>query len=1767
MSEGLIPLKAKDFRRLPHNLRYAYDGNLFFTLTWEGSDEIDHYILQTNVSSEEINTTTASYQFDMSNQSVFSILIIAKDANNEELGAVADERNLYTMKLYPPYLCDGIIPAISGDFNNWDTMEMSAAKDWNDKAYYTTSFLANYGDNYKIRGNDNTWDYVVLEWYDKKWNEYTYSPLDYWSRTITHDFSYSMVFRMGKCVPPDLKQVKATVLVPTDANMDVTNGLWICWWKGLEYIDEKTTPRHVEKMTALEGNKFEAVFSPEDCVYNYYFLNTENINAGNRQRTYEKSRMTDAEICYEVIRNDNDYGWINLIKDADCSRTDHDYRPTDLKAENIARDTVLFSWKASDAVSSFNFVGYDSIGNQLFSQRVSASSITGNTYRYALRNAEPIHVAYWKLYAGVNIPNYGSVNYPAQGEGFDIQGDARKPHNLTISDDGDNKYTIRWEGDSEVHHYRVHLNKDTVVTETSCQFTLEDNEYYSVTVYAFSEDESVQYGYIYNNFNTNVQEPRDLTMRFYLPKDNGFIGEAGGALKWRDATFVGDHIIALEPDAEAHHWYSAVIKDFKRNSVRISLLNAPTAEQATAEVTYNYTIASDEDFAPASESEGKWTLYRMAGFYPHDYKPFDLQLTQEYNRLKFAWAVKDTANEYSLYAYKNGERLFSTWRYANDGLEYTYTLNNTEEVTITWYVSASPNWNEHIALRAYGEPFIAAPSPFLPKNLKAVDNNDGTFTFSWSPAENDSVKMYTLQVYDPAGSQLIYEGSLNDTIATRPMTKMFSGTYLMRVGAYSKEGRTYLGEREQEFVIAPAPEHDINIRILINPCSGYDTSAGVKFYIADKPDNYILVDATPEQYGWWSYKLTTDQYGTNVQLENGWSSAAVYGDVCLEYLDRDNLVDAYCDARASDYMPHHLAATPNGDGTYTLTWLVDLTERVDHYTVRVYDASGNQQFSTDVKEMQAKTSILRLIGDYSFTVDVYENRTYKQYGYEYRNDYKIGTAVSLFTVEPVEEREIVIRVLEQPMDEYWSVYLRVDSLNSYKQLEVQDEEDNTRWCRTSVTSTDPAILIVFLSRYNNQYSFTIAESTCFEVDKDFHVASCDAKAKSYELTNMKVDNPGNGRVTFSWDCPNDPDMFYFQALSSDTVPLFYIYLNGANRSVTTTLNNDSAMNFIWYMVPIKVEQAREWNAETGEYETHDYNMWMREFTAYGEPFRAKEPKYVPKNLAATPNANATWTISWDAVPAPVTNYQIRIANPDGQNNYYYSITEPRFVTDVLWRLGTYQAYVYSIDDRGVQYGWQYVNFEVAEAAEYRDVKVRLLIHPDLQREAEDMSFQVTADSSSVAEPVDEQDGWYSYSFQTKMPAAKINLLGYTYYVSGDTCFEYVNGIRGVECDAIAHDYRIVEGSLKAEVEPGKVTLFWSGKEKADEYRLGLYYYMYEEDGYYYGRTFITNVYVNDTTYTYLVPDELDGKKFTWYVRPTKPHDLSTIWAPEYTTLQKNVILLSDLEVSTTDSIHYHFAWKSNTDTVQYEILINRYGYESDSMCYEQVAQPEFDYTFVSASASYGWQVRAVNEAGEVLSVWVKAAEQISVKSGLKALANLKGEAQGKTLLFSWDASTSHVRSSLYYEDKDNYWHEVFNDSIIGGHSFTYETLADGRYEFVLRPCVEYAPGQYNTLSEFAYVYVNVFTTKTFHVEVSATTGGYIYNNPSGDYPEGYRLGISIGEEEHYRFSVQLLCEVRQHHRPVSLKGGRRVQCDARLRHGLQRGDDHQHRHQHSDRYQ
>ena len=1501
------------------------------------------------------------------------------------------------------------------------------------------------------------------------------------------------------------EQVTVTAYAPSDCGVDLSNGAWLAYWA--DYYEENAV---VMPMT-IDGQKLTASFpKPEfESYYGFRIQFKEEYNWDDLRA--RKASLTALETCWEFGPYHEGNYYLPLVQLSDCDAfVDHNYQPTDLKATPLGRDSILFEWNIESEPSQFSITCFDTEENSISGMYWYAEK-DQRSIRVKANVAERLEVASWQLTA--ESPEY--VAYNAKGEGFAIDGDDRIPHNLTISDDGENLFTIRWEASDEVHHFDLSVTSYSAepqefnnLTVKSQQVTLADDNYYTITVTARDAEENALGG-ASMEFNNYAQEARNLVLHFYIPEGRGFIGTKGAALVWRDNVLANEHVLPLVAEGEeAPHWYSATVADFKRQTIRFSVIDAQTAGEATQTVVNEYAFGeyNAEGFFVIGQKADDKSLYLTEQAYdyqktyPNDYAPINLAIRQEKNKVIFSWEnASANVNRYSLKA-KNakGEEIIWTTVYTSNGNEYAWQSDNAESFVITeWSMTPyNPSYYEELsAMRIfYTEPFTVAPSPYLAKNLKAQDNGDGTYTFSWDVAEDEDVKQYSLHVRDASGNEVLSAYDLTTTSVTKPVNFMFSGKAAMSVFSYG-ENWSSLGNVVDSFEIAPVAAHDINIRILINPMSGIDTSAGVQFNIKrSAKGDFETVDATNDKHGWWKYTLNTTERGAIVRVAGNWSSLYVYGDTCVAYTG--SFVEEDCNAHDNDYMPQNLLAMDNGDGTWTLSWSMDYTEKVGSYQVSVMKPSGEYVFSEQVNALQVKTPVLAAAGNYLFQVNVYD-----------KNYNRIGYNNATFDVAEKTERDIVLRVLTQPGAPDWSAFTYNTDDNDYTTPVVfTDAEEG--WKTTTFNTTAPAVTVRFWAGYRNT-DFTISEDACIEVDRDqkgdnyFRTVDCSkAHLQNFTLSNLKVDNLGAGKFEFSWECLDNPYRFHIRAMQADSsTTVWSTNVSGEDRKVEHRFINDSTMELVWYIVPLK----------EGNYWSGDTYLWDKR--AFGQNFTAEASAFIPQNVKATANGDGTWTIRWDALPAGVAHVQVEVNYPNGSSSSYNPATgETQVSTDFLGKLGTYTAVVMAKNENWEILGQANTSFNVVEVAE-RALNVRVLLHPDAERSIESMNCETGDGVWKYVDPVDEGEGWYKFTFNSTMPAPDVQIFGYQPTIFCDTCLQFHSGnLRGASCDEVAHDYRIDAASLKAVSEPGRVTFSWTGAEKADYYQLRLSKYDAKYD-YWYTFEWIQTA---ETSYTFIVEDKYDGEEIKWSVQASDPHSLNEVEAAEKVTLHKSQILLSELKATSSDSIHYALSWKCNTDTVQYQVQVRLGGYPLFDV---QQAAKSYNLTAVTGYTSYEWQIRAVNAAGEALTPWSQASFQ--PKKSLRALKDLKAEKVGNKLHFTWNTSASKVMAELWRQENTWSSEPMFpkGDSIIVGNSFDFEPTKDGVYYFYAFAMIDMDSEKSTPIDEGNYVNIAHFTTaKTYKVNVSTTVGGTFWGmNPSGEYPENYELRLCPGSDGDYRF--------------------------------------------------
>ena len=1169
-------------------------------------------------------------------------------------------------------------------------------------------------------------------------------------------------------------------------------------------------------------------------------------------------------------------------------------------------------------------------------------------------------------------------------------------------------------------------------------------------------------------------------------------------MQWYEDGSEEKQIALLTADPEGDNWYTATISPTSSAyEFYFTLFNASTPEAATESLVCPSSTYGGY-FLVGKNKDASFRLYVSDSYcaqYPNDPLPYNLQAHQGQDTLYVSWESNSSSYAWYVYVYDmDGKQLGYNYLYDNDGF---VLLNNAEATQIVWSVCSSSVYycDTKEALSAYSDPMTVLPSPKVATNIKGTLNADGTYTFSWDAAQSSDVKQYRVNVLDPSGSSVYSSNYLRTTSITSAIDAMFSGTYSIKVISYGEDTWSSIGESIGTFEIAPVAAHDITVRFLLTSMSGVDTSEGVEFDIMKTADLQETVKATQEPYGWWSYTFNTNERGARAGVRTGyWSNMTdIYGDTCLEYNRSAGYMDVACDARAMDYEPHDILATRNEDGTYTISWLMDATERVAYYRVYMTNAMTGQNVLEldDLKATQVKTNALEA-GMYYLQISVYEQVPNGWGGY---SNYQIGGATTYITVEEQPAHDITVRVLPQPGAGEWYAFTYNSTDYDYTTPVAFAQEAGSPWYAYTFNTTSPAISIKFQnsssSWYGNQGTLiACSENTCIEFENEFKVVDCSTTLKDYSIANVQREDLGNYKMKFTWECATNPTEFAIYLNDANDSPFKVLRVDGSVREYTASILVDSAMATVnWYVLPIVNKETYLWDLK-----------------AEGAPFSLAASPYVPKNIKATPNSDGTWTITWDACPEPVNYYAVY----NSIEGYTTWVSNPTYTTPVITEIGTYTIRITPQLSTGEEGGTKSISFEVTPVPA-RDITIRMLMHP--YRASSSAQDLYNPDTYEYIPAVEEGNGWYSYTVNSTNPGQKIQLYGSQYTVTKDTCFEYITYLNYAPCDAVQHDYRVAEGSLHAESTPGKAVFSWSPRaEKATYYQFVLEEYN-EQYGYWNSFEYRQ---VEDTCYTYMVPDRYDGREIRWYVYPSEPHSLYNYQVyGDNITLHKSVIELTNLKATSTDSVTYHFSWDSNTDTVKYEFEIPSSYYGSTLYSTVQSGK-SCDYTFISGYSSYQWRVRAVNAAGEPLTNWVDG-ENVDVLSSLRAITNIQGSVSGNKLNYSWSKTSPYVSVYLECQSTEYGYKTIINDTIISGNALTVNAEYDGRYELRLLPVMETAPGKYSILYENHTCNLNYFTEQTYHVEISTTKGGILADDVTGDYPAGYVLYLRIRPDEGYRF--------------------------------------------------
>ena len=532
------------------------------------------------------------------------------------------------------------------------------------------------------------------------------------------------------------------------------------------------------------------------------------------------------------------------------------------------------------------------------------------------------------------------------------------------------------------------------------------------------------------------------------------------------------------------------------------------------------------------------------------------------------------------------------------------------------------------------------------------------------------------------------------------------------------------------------------------------------------------------------------------------------------------------------------------------------------------------------------------------------------------------------------------------------------------------------------------------------------------------------------------------------------------------------------------------------------------------------------YTMYDSPCDMGYNQFNPQNIQATLNENKCMVVTWDEVAA-AASYRVNISGPYDVA-WNYTIDKPSATTGVVNFSGDYLIQVMACDAEGMQIGASELTVPI-KVPSLGEVTVSILVPTDCGMDFSNgmwMTWRQREENTGETVKMTQNGRIFSATFDPKDSYYYIGLRNtetdststqYTYY-SGWTltnlCAEVLYSESNVfsisrrsDCNLVDHDYRV--SNLKANSVAGRVDFSWTAKDVATQYLVSVFYAEKGDD--------ITTLYVNGskTEVTWAVPDWYDNTVASWSVTPQYPYTLSDVMAPDSIILHKSQVEFVSGNVMTKDSASLQMNWKFNTDTLKYLVEIE---YNGTVIKRAVVSDTTYNYNGMIRGYHYSY-VQPLNQKGEVVGERVSLG-YVNMSKVEDPVYDLKGEAVEHDVTFSWKkkAGVTMVQAEIF-KSEENGSYILLADSVMTVDQWIYTVEEDGLYLLQIYPYLEVEPGQSVLASYVTHTAAQVFTGKTFHVELSSTEGGYIWpEGLSGDYPEGYQLPqMHVNTYSGYRF--------------------------------------------------
>ena len=952
---------------------------------------------------------------------------------------------------------------------------------------------------------------------------------------------------------PTIESADISVLLPSDGNFDASNGLWLQW-----YVTGEETAIKTVAMTK-SGNRYNATIAPDAVSYGFFVTNTAGPNNATC-RSYSIDNLRDATYCCELAYKE-EYQYYYTIVPNDCALTDHDFRPYDMKTE-VDKATVTFSFKVHSEITDarvwyIDEYGYDQyLGNAEYNTEKERWVYTHTFYQ----QAQDITYPAWfvEVYNGTSFSNYGII----AGEFTIPQGDYI-PY-ITVKDEGNDKYTISWSTKLTPDHYVIALYNSTnaeyvvegaSVTENKYEITLAADCDYSILVNCYDESND----YLNGNqisFSTKKTEATPITLHFKLPRSSSFRSNAGYALKWQYEGFEPT-ITPLVKENET--WYKADITITKsEDQVRMQILNGNTEETATMQTKSATTF---DRFYKIDNNDYSYSLNAIdPTLYPFDYEPYNLQAISGQGEVTFRWEI-DNEPEYIYLSYR--QKGTSGWQenyFEGYRTFYQITLGNDKTTTYEWLLTT---YNLGYHDQVNGEDVVVQPSKFIPTNLKATANDDGTYNISWDAPDAEDVN-FDIEIYYSNGDFFDSYWASNGTRSITTSAFYATGTFTYSVVAY-KNGKN-CGEASDTFTVNAKEARDITIRLLMHPDNNINVSSGVYIGIYNVNTNSYTPQAlTADEKPYW-YSCTINNVtapALRIQLPNSYTRTLSESS-CIEvgytYYGKVN-----CEAVAHDYRPINLTATA-GEGRVDFSWSAK-------------DKSNNYQLQYTTDDWNTTSAIYNITEQqYCFPVaDINDGKTLK---------WKVKS-----TGYSSSRQETAYTTAED------AVILKKGT-TSVSNLAVTSEDNKTFNFTWDTNNASAHYLVRIACKYNGVCKETVVTTNAFTYTA--------VRSASYEwyVTPLTTDDKVTGEMV------EGPD-FAAEGITSPTVTNLVGSVNGMTINFTWQTNADAVGAYLVNMEGDNYEMLLDLEPLTGN--SFQYTV-------------AKEGLYVMELLPAVEYASGKYTM-------------------------------------------------------------------------------------------------------------------------------------------------------------------------------------------------------------------------------------------------------------------------------------------------------------------------------------------------------------------------------------------------------------------------------------------------------------------------------------------------------------------------------------------------------------